>query len=373
MLPSLIKIERDVMQIESYNLPNLPSELVKEIISHLQDFKTYTALACCTIKFNEMARAYSIISWPIKVTRLIELKEVTAALHHLGCNILAVNQIHEKEGADERVFSSYVITGSVYELTTGKQIGYCQVGQANFKNLESKFSKCMEEESVPYLTDSHIHDQPCKLRDETRKCDIKVSSGNIKIVKEGKETRNLRIGKSYIYSEKRGYLIYEKGQERPGEHEKMLIVLDVDSGKIAFSHKLKTNETFHRFIYNEESDHLVFSSDWDYGKHNIYEVSSGKLLKRFTMNNFFNSKNLLLYLPKESLIVSNVGNTLLLFDLKSEKLARRIYLKDNLPIEQLSFRNHSLYITQVDDDVDATQGPTPNCITSKIDFYKAQG
>ncbi len=360
------------MNIE-IGLTNLPNEIVSEIIPYMTSYKTYTALACCTKSFNEIAKQYSIISWPIKITTLIELKEVTTALHHLGCNILAVNQIHEKEGLDERVFARYEISESVYELTTGKRIGNCMVGQANLRNLEHKFSQCMEEESAPYLTDSFFHNQPHKLRDETRKCDIKVNyGGHLTIKSEGKETINLQSGKSFLYSEKRGYLIYEKEKrlEWAVDCTKVLIVYDVDSNKTVFSHTLRKNESFHRFIYNEESDHLVFSSDWDEGKHNIYEVSSGKLLKRFTMNNFFDTKNLLLYLPKENLIVSNVGTTLLLFDLKSEKFFRKISLKDNLPIVQLSFKINSLYITQVDDNPIATQGPTPNCITSKINFYK---
>jgi len=352
------------MQIESYSLSSLPNEIVSEIIPHIASYKTYTALACCTTRFNEISRQYSIIAWPIKITTLIELKQVTVALHHLGCNILAVNQIKEKEGADARIYARYEISGSVFELNSGNRIGNCMVGYPNFRNLEYKYSKCVENG----LTDNRFIDQPLKLKDEARKYEIKVHYGHITITSEGKETRNLQSCKSYIYSEKRGYLIYEKGQETTSDHETMLIVYDVDSNKIVFSHTLRTNESFNRFIYNEESDHLVFSSNWDYGKHNIYEVTNGKLLKRFTMNTFFDDKNLLLYLPKENLIVSNVGTCLLLFDLKSEKIARRIPLKDTFPIVQLSFKNNSLYITQLNEN--SSQAKTPNCITSKIDFIK---
>ncbi len=68
------------MQIEKYNLSNLPKELIKEIcIPHLF-YKSYTALACCTKRFNEIAKEHSIIYWPIKITPLKELKGVTYAI-----------------------------------------------------------------------------------------------------------------------------------------------------------------------------------------------------------------------------------------------------------------------------------------------------
>ncbi len=369
------------MQIESYHLSNLPTELVKEIIPYIKTYRAYTALACCTKKFNEIAKQYSIISWPIKITILNEFNHVSHALHHLGCDILAITQLLKIEvkvdGEDKKVSGVYGVHGSIHELESGKFIAMHSVGHDDSRNLECgydfpyKSSQYSEETSYPFVTDTCYRSLPYRLTDEKRNFDIENNYGVITIKSAEKETINFQCDSSYIYSENKGYFIYEKGSGLSEDPENMLIVHDVDSNKHKLLYRLKKNEFIHKYIYSETADHLVFSSGSKFGdaKFTIYDVSTGTLLKRFSMNRFLDNISLILYLPEKNLIIINHINTLLIFDLISEKILRRITLKHEFPIEQLSFKNNSLYITQNDSRCCGME--TPNCIISKIDFYKS--
>ncbi len=101
-------------------------------------------------------------------------------------------------------------------------------------------------------------------------------------------------------------------------------------------------------------------------------------MKRFTLRDASAEVcHLLLYLPEQMLVVTADRNTCMIYDLISTKLYRRILLKDILPIKQLSFQNNSLYITQIDSTVYNESMPMeineiPNCIVSKIDFFKTE-